>query len=346
MKDKAILHLSDSKQYEILRDIGKALSSTLDLDKVLNMIMDFIGNYYKPQNWSLLMYDEVRHDLYFAIAVGETSESLKGKRLQIGNGIAGWSFKKHKTLLIRDAYTDKRFDTKFDKASGFKTDSIICVPMINQGKTLGVIELINVDDHLFEQPYLELLESLSDFAAIAIENSTFIEKIKEVSIRDDCTNLYNSRYMIELLEIELSRAKRKKDSFSVVFLDLDHFKFINDNFGHIVGSRLLREIAEIILRNIRNSDWAIRYGGDEFVLILPETRKKHAIQLTKRIRQELNETIFFRDENYNIKLTASFGIASFPEDGATIDDIIKMADHAMYDVKKHGRNNIRTALKE
>ncbi|RLC49483.1 MAG: sensor domain-containing diguanylate cyclase [Candidatus Cloacimonadota bacterium] len=340
-----IFELNDATQNKILRDIGKALTSTLDQEKVLNMIMEFIGNYYRPENWSLLLVDEEKFDLYFAIAVGKTSDLIKDKRLKIGQGIAGWSLTHKETVLIRDAYQDERFNPAFDKESGFRTSSIICVPMVNQGKALGIIELINIQEHFFEKPYVQLLETLADFAAIAIENSRYISRIKEVSIKDDCTNLYNSRHMIELLEIEMKRAKRGKNTFAVVFLDLDHFKRVNDNYGHIVGSQLLREIANILLKNIRSSDWAIRYGGDEFVLILPGMNQENAFKLTKRIREELNSTVFFQKEGYNIHITASFGIAVFPKDASTIDEIIKMADHAMYDVKKRGRDNIQLAIK-
>jgi len=340
-----IFELNDATQNKVLRNIGKALTSTLDQQKVLNMIMEFIGNYYQPENWSLLLLDEEKFDMYFAIAVGKTSDLIKEKRLQIGQGIAGWSLTNRKTVLIRDAYEDERFNPAFDKESGFITESIICVPLINQGKALGIIELINIRKIFFEKPYIQLLETLADFAAIAIENSRYISRIKEVSIKDDCTNLYNSRHMIELLEIEIQRATREKKKFAVVFLDLDHFKNVNDNYGHIVGSQLLREIANILLRNIRTSDWGIRYGGDEFVLILPGMDKENAYKLTKRIREDLNSTTFFQKENYNIKVTASFGIAVFPDDASTIDDIIKMSDHAMYDVKKRGRDNIQLAVK-
>ncbi len=333
-------------QYEILRDIGKALSSSLEMNDVLKLIMDSIGKYYKPSNWSLLLVDEEKLDLFFVIVVGESSHKIKDKRLKIGDGIAGWSVKNNKTVTIKKAYEDKRFNKNFDKQSGFKTETIICVPLINKGKALGVIELINVDLSLFGEPYLDLLESLADFAAIALGNARYLEQIKELSVRDDCTKLFNSRYMVELFEVELTRSKRHKYKFSVVFLDLDHFKNVNDNYGHLIGSQLLRNIADILLSSIRKSDWAIRYGGDEFVLILTETGKKEALHLTERIRHRLNKAVFFTEENYNIKVTASFGIAVYPDDAKTTDEIIGLADNAMYKVKNSGRNNILVAEKE
>jgi len=333
-------------QYEILRDIGKALSSSLEMNEVLKMIMDFIGKYYKPSNWSLLLVDEEKFDLFFVITVGDSSDKIKDKRLKIGDGIAGWSVKKQQTVTIKNAYEDKRFHQNFDKQSGFKTDTIICVPLLNKGKALGVIELVNVDLSLFEEPYLDLLESLADFAAIALGNARYLEQIKELSVRDDCTKLFNSRYMVELFDMEINRSRRHKYKFSAVFLDLDHFKNVNDNYGHLIGSQLLRNIADILQSSIRKSDWAIRYGGDEFVLILTETGKKEALHLTERIRNRLNKTVFFSEENYNIKITASFGIAVYPDDAETTDELIGLADHAMYKVKNSGRNNILIAEKE
>jgi diguanylate cyclase (GGDEF)-like protein len=338
----------DNDTLDILREVGKALTSTFELDQVLGVIMEMIGNLYQPKNWSLLMVDEEVEELYFAVAVGDASESLSDIRLKFGEGVAGWVAERQEPVIIMDAYEDKRFAKWVDNKSGFKTDSMVCVPMVSKGKTLGVIELINFSESMQAMESVSLLEALADFAAIAIENSRYVNKVRELTIIDDCSGLYNARHMHTLLDVEIGRAIRYNYKFSIVFLDLDHFKDVNDTYGHLVGSKLLYEIAVILKNKLRNVDFAIRYGGDEFVIILPQTERDDAVLVASRLRDALNEAVFFKEEDLNIQLTASFGIATFPDDGNSKEDILRKADKAMYCVKESTRNGIFTAqeLKE
>ncbi len=324
----------------LLREIGKTLTSTLDLDQVLGVIMDIIAKLYQPRDWSLLMVDDETGELYFAIVVGDAADKLKGVRLRPGEGIAGWVAQQGEPILITDPYSDPRFAKWVDEESGFKTDSMVCVPLVSKGRTMGVIELLNVASLNSEQGQLEILESLADFMAVAIENAKYVKKIKELTIIDDITGLYNPRHMNTLLETEISRASRDKTSFSVIFLDLDHFKYVNDEHGHVIGSRLLREVGTVLLHNIRTVDWAVRYGGDEFVIILPRTSREEAHQVAARLRRSLNSSVFFEKEGLNLKITASFGLATYPETAHTRDDVIRLSDQAMYRVKETGRDNI------
>ncbi len=330
----------DSSALHILREVGKALTSSLELDHVLAVIMEMVGKLYEPRNWSLLMLDESSDELYFEVVVGEAQERLKEVRLKVGEGIAGWAAQNGEPVIITEAYQDPRFASWVDEKSGFETRSIVCVPLISKGRTLGVIELLNLASPNQDMEHLALLEALADFAAIAIENARSVEKIKELTIVDDCTGLYNARHMHSLLETEISRAIRYNTSFSVVFLDLDYFKDINDEHGHLVGSRLLREVGQLLTHNLRTVDWAVRYGGDEFVIILPQAGKDEAGIVAQRLRNSLNRASFFEKESLNIKITASFGIATYPEDAVNKEDIIRLADQAMYKVKERTRNDI------
>jgi len=327
----------------ILQRVAKTLTSTLDFKEVLNKIMEVIAEVFQPENWSLLLLDEEREELYFEIAVGQSSKKLKEIRLKLGEGIGGWVAKNAKPLITDDAYLDPRFAKWVDEKTGFKTRSIACVPLISKGKVLGVIELLNAEPKKRTDKEIQLLEALADLVAIAIENARFVERIRELTIIDDVTGLYNSRHLHTLLETEISRAFRYHNSFSLIFLDLDHFKLVNDNYGHLVGSRLLREVGQLFRYNLRTIDWALRYGGDEFIIILPQTNKKEAILVCKRLRETLNQTIFFEKEKLNIRIFASYGISSFPEDAQDKEGIIKLADQAMYLVKRSGRNGIALA---
>ncbi len=334
----------DERGIEILHEIGKTLTSTLDLKEVLSIIMQKISELLKPSNWSLLLLDEEKHELFFEIAVGENSDKLKNMRLSIGEGIAGWVAMTGEPVLLTDAAKDPRFTQKFDNIAKFETHSIICVPLKSKGRVLGVVELINnLQDDDFDQNDLTILITLTDYAAIAIENAKYLQRVQELTIRDDLTSLYNSRYLYLMLESEMERSKRYGLHFAMIFLDLDHFKLVNDKYGHIIGSKVLKETAEVIRLELRKPDIPIRYGGDEFVALLPETDKKGAFKVTSRIRESLNNHVFLKEEGFSIRLTASFGIASFPEDTDNTLDLVRLSDGAMYRIKETTRDGIALA---
>lgn len=332
------------EELSVFNEIGKALTSTLDLRKVLDIIMEKISELFRPKNWSLLLLDETTNQLYFEIAVGEGAERLFDIRLSLGEGIAGWVAQHGEPLLISDAYSDPRFNPSADEKTRFKTQSIICVPLKSKGKVLGVIELINqLEGRSFRIEDLTLLKTLADYAAIAIENARFFKRVQELTITDDMTNLFNSRHLQQQLDVELQRSRRYHLKFTLVFLDLDHFKLVNDTYGHLVGSRVLRETADIIRACLRDVDVATRYGGDEFVILLPETDTDQALTVVNRLRDALNQHVFVESEGHHIKLTASFGLATYPDDADSKVEIIRLADNAMYHVKETTRNGICTA---
>jgi len=342
---------ADSRELQLKRlqvttfnEIGKALTSSLDLKEVLGMVMDKISELLQPKNWSLLLLDDERGDLKFEIVVGDGADKIKDLRLKLGEGVAGWVAKERRPVLIADVSKDRRFSKKADEASNFKTQSIVCVPLVTRGKCLGVIELINkVEDGSFVEDDLLVLTTLADYTAIAIENAIFFNRVQELTITDDLTKLYNSRFLHSRLEYEVERAKRFKNQLSMIFLDLDFFKEVNDSYGHLCGSRLLKEVAVLIIGIIRNIDMACRYGGDEFIILMPETPKGNAIIVAEKIRKAIRDATFLRDEGININLTGSFGVASYPEDAFDKDSLIQMADNAMYRVKTTTKDGVEVA---
>ena len=186
------------------------------------------------------------------------------------------------------------------------------------------------------------LHALCDYAAIAIDNARAVEKIQELTITDDCTGLYNARHLYKTLEAEVYRSHRFGYEFSVVFIDLDHFKQVNDTYGHLVGSKLLTEIGFKIKSQLRLIDYAFRYGGDEFVVLLPQTNKDSAMIVAKRLRDMMRSTTF-NIEDIPLNIRASMGVASYPEDAKSAHEIIRQADEMMYMVKNSSRDNIAVA---
>ncbi len=181
-----------------------------------------------------------------------------------------------------------------------------------------------------------------DILREAIRNVIRIDKIKALTIIDDVTGLYNTRHLYSVLDQAVANSGRYFTEFSLIFLDVDHFKSINDNHGHLVGSKLLKLMGELLLANLRKVDLAFRYGGDEFVAFLPHTSKANATVVVKRLWNSLRTRNFVIND-LELKLTGSFGVAGFPEDGNTVKEIIEKADMAMYDVKKKSRDGIQMA---
>lgn len=334
----------EAGEIAVFQELGKALTSSLQLDQVLRTIMEKIDEFLRPDNWSLLLLDEAKQELYFELAVGKASQALKDVRVKVGQGIAGWVAQHGEVVIVPDTSKDTRFFGKVDEKTKMETRSIVAVPVNFRDTCLGVIELINcVGPEGFDPRDLKLLEALSDFAAIALENARHVKRIHELTIMDDCTSLYNARHMGVILDTEIYRSQRYNYEFSIVFIDLDRFKQVNDTHGHLVGSRLLAEIGEALKTNCRLIDFAFRYGGDEFVLLLPQTSKDNAINVARRLHKLIRETVWLKSEGLNIHLTPSMGLAAYPVDSKTKEGLLHLADEAMYQVKNANRDRVAAA---
>ena len=334
----------EAGEVAVFQELGKALTSSLQLDQVLRTIMEKIDEFLQPENWSLLLLDEAKQELYFELAVGKASPALKDVRIKLGQGIAGWVAEKGETVVVPDTSKDTRFFHKVDEKTKSETQSIVAVPVKFRDTCLGVIELINcIGPDGFDQRDLRLLEALSDFAAIALENARHVKRIHELTITDDCTTLYNARHMGFILDTEIYRSQRYSYEFSLVFIDLDHFKQVNDTHGHLVGSRLLAEIGSALKSRCRLIDFAFRYGGDEFVLLLPQTSKESALNVARRLHKLVRETVWLTGEGLNIHVTPSLGVASYPVDSRTKEGLLHLADEAMYLVKNTNRDSVAAA---
>ncbi len=334
----------EAGEVAVFQELGKALTSSLQLDQVLRTIMEKIDEFLRPENWSLLLLDESKQELYFELAVGKASQALKDVRIKLGQGIGGWVAQHGEVVIVPDTSKDTRFFGKVDEKTKMETRSIVAVPVKFRDTCLGVIELINcVGPEGFDPRDLKLLEALSDFAAIALENARHVKRIHELTIKDDCTSLYNARHMGFILDTEIYRSQRYNYEFSIVFIDLDHFKMVNDTHGHLVGSRLLSEMGDALKTNCRLIDFAFRYGGDEFVILLPQTSKENAIYVAKRLHKLIRETVWLTKEDLNIKITPSVGVASYPADSKTKEGLLHLADEAMYLVKNTNRDSVAAA---
>src|ERR1700674_2945160 len=333
--------VAESNEVTVFHELGKALTSSLQLDQVLRTIMEKINEVLRPDTWSLLLMDIGKDELFFEIATGKGAEALKDVRIKVGQGLAGWVAQTGEVVVVPDTSQDSRFFAQVDARTKMETRSIVAVPVRFRDHCLGVIELINsIGPEGFSDRDMALLEALADYAAIAIENARHVQRIHELTITDDCTTLYNARHLNFMLDTEIYRSHRYAFEFSLIFIDLDHFKMINDTHGHLMGSKVLSEIGAAIKEKCRLIDLAFRYGGDEFVVLLPQTSKENALGVARRLHKLIREAVWLKEPGLNVSITASVGIASYPTDSRTKAELLHLADEAMYLVKNTTRDSV------
>ena len=224
-----------------------------------------------------------------------------------------------------------------------------CVPLVVKGRLIGAVQATRVRDDEergsgFEGRDVRAIELVCGSLEVALANAIDYYDATRQSLVDDLTRLYNVRYLYQTLDNEIRRARRYGSSVSVVFMDLDGFKLVNDAYGHRAGSVTLTEVASVITMLVREADVVARFGGDEFVMMLPETTALQATQMAERVRSQIAAHRFNGGVGADIYLTASFGVASFPEHATEAEKLIELADAAMYEAKISRKNSVRIAV--
>ncbi len=337
----------DSSQMDHLRvfhDVARTLTSSLELDEILHTIMNKMAAFFGPERWSLMMVDDATSELYYAIAVGENEQTLKGLRVPLGEGVAGWVAATGNTLVVPDVSLDPHWSAFSRNHPELNIQSIACLPVRASNKTLGVIQLLNSKLDLMSEFSISFLRILCDYAAIAIQNARSMDLIQELTRTDDCTGLFNARHLyVSLEELVQLAGPNARSQFSLLFVDLDRFKSVNDTHGHLVGSALLAEVGDLLKRSIGPENSAYRYGGDEFVALLPGVGKDAGMETTMEVCRRLREARFLESRGLSLNVSGSFGLATFPEDGNSVHAILRSADKMMYEVKASSRNNVAVA---
>jgi diguanylate cyclase (GGDEF)-like protein len=303
----------------------------LHVEAVLRELLDGLDRLLQPTHWSLLLRDDVTGELVFTLVRGDAHPQLLERRLAPDEGIAGWVASHDEALLIPDVAQDPRFSARMDTLSGFRTRSVIAVPLRARARCIGVLELINaLHERVFEVRDVEILQSYADFAAIAIHNARTHEAIVELSNNDPLTGLRNSQHFIRCLEAAIET----NDPFGIVFFDMDRFKDLVDTHGHVRGSAALAEVGRWLRTELRAGEIGCRFGGDEFALLFPGADGPYAELRSRELEQKLGARTFLDDENIRATLGASFGVATFPTDGRTAVALLRRADERMYQSKR------------
>lgn len=347
LRDKRQFEVIESRQMDHLRvfhDVARALTQKLELEDILRVIMEKMAGFFGPQQWALLMMDEAGEELHYAIAIGETQDTLRDlPPVRVGEGFSGRVAAQGSAIIVPDVSLDPAYAAFARQNPELRIQSIACLPIRSNDKVLGVIQLMNSKLDLMSEYSISFLRILCDYAAIAIENARTMKLIQELTITDDVTGLFNARHLYTLLDEQIALgAGGNRYQFSLLFLDLDRFKQINDTHGHRIGSLLLSEVGGLMKRTLGPDNPCFRYGGDEFVAILTGMNKQEAIRATLGLWENLRENLFLTGEHLNIPLQGSFGLATFPEDGASMKEIIVASDTMMY-AAKTTRDNICVA---
>jgi diguanylate cyclase (GGDEF)-like protein len=330
--DKTLQNLS------LLYSIGKAMNYISDLKKLLQFILGQAIEITSAEKGSLMLYDMETDQLNIRVLAGLEDNTFQEKvnnneiecrSFKAGEGIAGRVFLNAKPIVVNNIKEDGVF---VDSHASY-VRSIACIPMVVFNEAIGVINVTNKrHGKEFTDDDVEMLKAVADQAAVAINKA----QLWDMAVTDSLTGLYVRRYFMVKLQEELLRAERYTNILSIVMADLDGFKNVNDTYGHDAGDRVLKAIGQFLQQNIRDVDVVARYGGDEFVIMIPEAAQDAAYILSERLRKQFSK---LKLENMP-PITISLGIATYPLDGTELEDLIKKADSAMYAAKRAGRNKV------
>jgi diguanylate cyclase (GGDEF)-like protein len=319
---------------DVLADMIRAVNASLEPESVAEALVSRVSSWIPAPGWLVIADDGGGQTRQMA------ADGLEPPFESAAHAVAAWVMRSGAVYSTGDIATDRRVS---DNASA----AAVGFPLSCRGNIIGALVAIDrtpskTAPRFVASTLAQLLASIEP-GAIALENALRVQRAEALSVTDDLTQLYNSRYLSQVLRRETKRASRSGRPLSLLFVDLDGFKSINDTHGHLFGSRALVEAASVIRASARETDMVARFGGDEFALILPDTGSEGAAAVGDRVRDRIAAFSFLRSDGLNIRLTVSVGVATLPDVAATADGLIQAADEAMYWVKDHGKNGIHIA---
>lgn len=361
------IHISDRSIINRIlqrKSKGRHFGKEIDLGGVLKEILLRANEFVPSDSGSILIDDplpKLRNDkegkLFFVACFGPGSEALVGNSLPDNVGIVGETYRTGKPYLSKDVNKDTKFFSGIDKKTQYQSKSIIALPIKRENSIIGVLELINRKGKgNFNQKDLSILDIFAKYTSTLIANALDARRFEDLSKRDNLTGLYNDRYFYDRLATEVSNVLNEGGELSLIFFDLDHFKEVNDTYGHLAGSRTLKEVAILIEDALIGVDCVpARYGGDEYVIILPGLSLEEAAKYAEDIRLSIASNTFLKEVNstgnppLNISglITCSVGVASLSENvgekksiNKAEEGLVRAADTAMYKAKESGKNRV------
>ena len=329
------------KDLSLLYEIGQEVNSVIDLEMLYENITATLKKYLKISEFAILVYDENREDLIVKAASGfPDNEAIFRTSFKKGEGISGMVADTGKRIYVKDTGKEERF-LHYKGERRVENASMLSAPLIFKNEVLGVINFGRPGINSFSFSDIKMLTLVAGHVALAIANARLYTKTRELSVKDELTQLYNRRHFQQMLHREWKGAVRFVRDLSLIMIDVDHFKIYNDTFGHPQGDIVLKQIGQILHRNLREVDTVARFGGEEFVLLLPDTDKHGAIAVAEKVRRLVEQHRFTTEgREAEHPITISAGIASYPDDVSEMDDLIDHADIALYRAKEGGRNQV------
>lgn len=332
------------QEESVARSIFEAamrMHDSLDASDVVARALEWLPRLVEAHSWAVFMKTEHSNRLELVRAVNAAEVpvgafvEIEQTPIPIARAVS-----EHRTIIESGVSTGTYPGEKEDGEL-----AALCVPLIANGRLVGAVQATRPsgEGDAFTRDEAAVVELVCASLAMALANAIDYHDATRQTLIDDLTRLYNVRYLYQTLEGEIRRARRYGSAVSVVFMDMDGFKMVNDAYGHRAGSATLTEVAQVITSSVRESDFVARYGGDEFVLMLPETPSKRALYMAERVRERIARHRFKGGVGADIYLTASFGVASFPEHATQAEKLIELADAAMYEAKQGTKNNVRLA---
>ena len=322
-----------ASQLAAINAIAQQMTAVLDVKELLSKVCLLIQQAFQISHVSVLLKEE--EDLVLKAHHGELTPRVpEDGRLPAGAGLWGQALAHGGTVIDNNVKT-----TPGDMGLYVETGSRMCIPLVSFGQTLGVLVLDSAKPQAFQAGESQPLESVADICATAIQNAHYVDRVKQLAYIDGLTGIFNRRFFELRFTEELDRARRFGGGMAIIMIDIDQFKLLNDEFGHLLGDEVLRQVSSILHQQLRKIDVVCRYGGEEFAILLSQTNQQHAMAVAEKLRR-LVETWQF--PGVPRPVTISAGAASFPDHGTTRDELVKAADAGMYAAKQAGRNRVST----
>jgi len=327
-----------TSQLEALFNIGLTASRTLDIKELLDNVLDKVLNVTGFDAGGIFLFDQHTKKVVLKAHRGVSEGLLKNaERMKFNEGFTTVVARSGKPIIIQDVNIDSSVSHIGIKSEGI--ESFAVVPIMSKEQVLGVIAIGSHRVHQFPPLTTRLLDTITMQIGMAIDNARLYERALHLAFTDNLTGLYNRRYLLDQLEREFARAARNESSVSLVMIDLDGLKAINDWFGHNEGDVVLKKVGKVLKQNTRASDVAARCGGDEFVLLAPDTDSKSAYIIAERVRSQV-ERCRPKIASQELTITISIGIAAYPGHASCVTELLKRADEAMYNAKGLGGNQV------
>lgn len=323
------------EELETLYEVARNFTSTLDLQEILARISTLVAErLHVPQFSIMLTTADGRLEVKAAYPSGQGTE---GVSFEWGEGACGMAALDLKSVYLPDLKADAAI---FARREGhLEHGSLLAVPMIHKDQLLGVMNFQRPERAAFSAEEIDLLTAVADQAALAVKNATLHEEMRSLSLTDALTGAPNRRRLFANMEMEIARAHRFGTQVSVLMIDVDHFKLLNDTAGHRAGDVVLRQLYELMSRMVRKVDTLARYGGEEFMLVLPQVPKAEACEVGEKLRRAVEAAVFPHGKTQpGGRLTISVGVSNLPVDAATLERLADCADAALYASKRGGRN--------